>query len=107
MRGGLRYLEGKPIYVQRAELTFANSPPPYQQMFHAAEDIGGAHNWVPLEGGHDLLGDNRLTVVPTPGHTPGHQAMCVRLERGIYVLCGDASYLDEKMRARRQPGVVC
>ena len=104
--GGLRYLEGKPIYVQQAELAFASSPPAYQEMFYAAEDISGAHNWIALQGGHDLLGDGRLTVVPTPGHTPGHQALCVRLDGGSYVLCADASYLDEKMRARKQPGVV-
>lgn len=104
--GGLRYLEGKPIYVQRAELAFADSPPRYQEMFYAAEDFSGAHQWVALDGGHDLLGDKRLMALPTPGHTPGHQALCVRLDGGTYVLCGDASYLDEKMRARRQPGVV-
>src|SRR6476620_4766538 len=104
--GGLAELAGKKVYVQRAELEFARNPPPYQRMLYSDEDLNHDLDWTVLNGGEDLMGDGRLTVVPTPGHTPGHQALHARLNSGSYVLCGDASYLDEKMRQRRQPGVV-
>jgi N-acyl homoserine lactone hydrolase len=104
--GGLSELTGKKVYVQRMELEFALDPPPYQQGLYSREDLSHRVEWVELDGGEDLFGDGRLTIVPTPGHTPGHQALHARLDSGSFVLCGDASYLDVKMRQRRQPGVV-
>jgi N-acyl homoserine lactone hydrolase len=104
--GGLPYLAGKPIHVQARELAFAREPAVYQRMFYEPDDIALQLDWVEGEGEIDLLGDGMLTLIPTPGHTPGHQAMRVRLEGGVYVLCADASYLEEKMRDRKQPGVV-
>jgi N-acyl homoserine lactone hydrolase len=104
--GGLSELSGKKVFVQAAELEFGSDPPPFQEMLYSNEDLSHDIDWAELEGAKDLLGDGRLTAVPTPGHTPGHQALHVRLRSGSYVLCGDASYLDRKMRERRQPGVV-
>jgi glyoxylase-like metal-dependent hydrolase (beta-lactamase superfamily II) len=43
----------------------------------------------PFTGTYDLLGDGRLTIVPTPGHTPGHLAMVVRGDRTTWLLAGD------------------
>ena len=55
---------------------------------------------------HDVFGDGAVTIIPTPGHTPGNQSVCVELPSGPLVLAADASYLDAAMRARRLPGVV-
>ena len=41
----------------------------------------------------DLLGDGSIRLVLTPGHTPGHQSVLVRLQDGRNVLAvGDAAY---------------
>ena len=53
-----------------------------------------------------MFGDGSVTIMPTPGHTPGHQSLCVELPSGLHVLAADASYLESAMRARRLPGVV-
>lgn len=43
-----------------------------------------------LEGLHDVFGDGAVTIMPAPGHTPGHQVLAVRLPRtGLVVLSGD------------------
>ena len=45
-----------------------------------------------LEGDHDVFGDGSVTIIATPGHTPGHQSLLVRLPKtGAVVLSGDAS----------------
>ncbi len=41
----------------------------------------------PFSGSYDVAGDGTLLVVPTPGHTPGHVSLLVRLD-GRRVLCG-------------------
>jgi glyoxylase-like metal-dependent hydrolase (beta-lactamase superfamily II) len=42
--------------------------------------------------GVDLMGDGSLIVVPTFGHTPGHQSLLVFLSYGAVLLAGDAVY---------------
>jgi glyoxylase-like metal-dependent hydrolase (beta-lactamase superfamily II) len=59
-----------------------------------------------LRGEHDVFNDGRLIIFPTPGHTPGHQSMLVRLDSQAYILAGDAVYDKEKMQARCLPGLL-
>src|SRR5205814_2322335 len=57
-------------------------------------------------GAHDLFGDGTIQLLPTPGHTPGHQSVILRLQNQCVVLVGDATYSVQKMRSRRLPGLV-
>jgi glyoxylase-like metal-dependent hydrolase (beta-lactamase superfamily II) len=50
----------------------------------------------PFPASHDVLGDGTLTLVPTPGHTPGHLAMLVRGDGRAWLLAGDLAHdIDE------------
>ncbi|WP_394827226.1 N-acyl homoserine lactonase family protein [Pendulispora albinea] len=43
-----------------------------------------------LEGDFDVFGDGMVRILATPGHTPGHQSLALRLARaGTVVLSGD------------------
>ena len=43
-----------------------------------------------LNGDHDVFGDGSVVIISTPGHTPGHQSLYVRLAKfGPIVLSGD------------------
>jgi glyoxylase-like metal-dependent hydrolase (beta-lactamase superfamily II) len=43
-----------------------------------------------LEGDHDVFGDGSVVILSTPGHTPGHQSLFVKLAKaGPLVLSGD------------------
>lgn len=47
----------------------------------------------PFAGSCDVALDGRLTLVPLPGHTPGHAALLVRVDAGRSYLCaGDAAH---------------
>jgi uncharacterized oxidoreductase len=104
--GGLRCFPSTPVWVQADELRFARSPAAYQRELYDPDDFEHDLDWRQLDGGHDLFGDGAVTIVPTPGHTPGHQALCVELAGGLHVLAADASYLEAAMRVRHLPGVV-
>jgi N-acyl homoserine lactone hydrolase len=59
-----------------------------------------------LEGDRDVFGDGSVVVLATPGHTPGHQSLLVRLPRtGAVVLSGDAAHFRENWEARRVPDI--
>jgi len=48
-----------------------------------------------LEGDKDLFGDGSLTVISTPGHTPGHESLLVHLPKTGYVLLsGDVVHVQ-------------
>lgn len=43
-----------------------------------------------LSGDRDVFGDGSLTILSTPGHTPGHQSLLVKLPKtGALLLTGD------------------
>jgi N-acyl homoserine lactone hydrolase len=45
---------------------------------------------VVLDGDRDVFGDGSVVIISTPGHTPGHQSLLVRLAKfGPVVLSGD------------------
>jgi N-acyl homoserine lactone hydrolase len=57
-----------------------------------------------IEGDKDLFGDGCLTILSTPGHTPGHQSLLVRLRKtGYVVLSGDAVHFKSNWEHRRVP----
>ena len=108
--GGLEFVQGATVYVQREELAFAYWPPVYQRDVYVRQDFDAVANWKQLHGEHDIFNDGRLIIFPTPGHTPGHQSMLVRLDSEAYILAGDAVYDRDKMagplpaRAAVEPG---
>src|SRR6476620_3294056 len=64
------------------------------------------HPVTKLEGDHDVFGDGSVTILSTPGHTPGHQSLLVNLnETGAVLLSGDAVHLKSNWDARRVPSI--
>jgi glyoxylase-like metal-dependent hydrolase (beta-lactamase superfamily II) len=59
---------------------------------------------VKLNGDYDVFGDGSVVIVSTPGHTPGHQCLLVRLpNRGPVVLSGDMVHFEDNWIHRRIP----
>src|SRR5262249_59086634 len=80
-------------------------------------DIAGRHGSNPpdfdlghklrlVDGEHDVFGDGSVVCLPTHGHTPGHQSLRLRLDRGEIVLAADARYFCRTLRERRLPRYV-
>lgn len=56
------------------------------------------------DGDKDLFGDGGLTILATPGHTPGHQSLLVHLPKtGYVVLSGDLVHFQSNWDNRRVP----
>ena len=59
-----------------------------------------------LAGDHDVFGDGSALILATPGHTPGHQTLLVRLPKtGALVLSGDAVHFQDNWTHRRVPSM--
>jgi len=54
---------------------------------------------------HDVFGDGTVVIKFTPGHTPGHQSLFVKLEKaGPILLSGDLYHYPEEMKLKLIPG---
>jgi len=105
--GGVEFFPEARFYAQQRELEFAHWPPVYQREIYLPADFDHPVEWVELTGDHDLFGDGRVMVFPTPGHTAGHQSMLVRFEQDrAIVLVADAAYLPRNIDENILPGIV-
>jgi len=57
-----------------------------------------------VEGDHDVFGDGSVLLLSTPGHTPGHQSLYVKLARtGGVVVSGDLYHYTAERTMNRVP----
>ena len=69
---------------------FRRTPPPGGVAPpHIQPWLDGAAPLEALREDHDVFGDGRVQILMTPGHTPGHSALLVKLARGPVILAGD------------------
>ena len=58
-----------------------------------------------LEGDHDVFGDGTVIIKRTLGHTPGHQALFIKLPKtGNILLSGDLVHFTDNWTHKRVPG---
>ena len=58
----------------------------------------------PLPNDKDVFGDGTVLVLATPGHTPGHRSLMVKLSQmGTVVLSGDAAHFRENYETNGVP----
>ncbi|WER48800.1 N-acyl homoserine lactonase family protein [Cupriavidus sp. WKF15] len=86
------------LLVQRAEYEWpgAGNAPRFKP----------GHPVTLLDGDRDVFGDGSVTILSTPGHTPGHQSLLVNLPKtGAVVLTGDAVHFRSNWDQRRVPSI--
>ena len=100
--GGLRFFTHCPIMVQRAEYRFAYNPDSFVAAQYMRNHFDYPLNYQLLEGDQMILPG--VSVVTTPGHTPGHQSVLIRLNSGAnHIIAGDLISLRENL-AMKIPG---
>ena len=58
----------------------------------------------PMDGDLDVFGDGSVQVISTPGHTPGHSSLLIRLAKsGPILLSGDVAHYRFNMEHRCVP----
>jgi len=94
------------LYIQQAEYDAAFGPDAVKKFnFEPANyDKLRGNRTIKLNGDYDVFGDGSVVILSTPGHTPGHQSLLVRLPKtGAVVLSGDAVHMQDNWVNRRVP----
>jgi len=109
--GNVGLFPNSTILMQQAEYSWINSPDGpndnvNQLMALARKLLGAPKNLQLIDGDTDVFGDGSVTLVSTPGHTPGHQSLLVHLKNsGFIILSGDVVHLEENFEKNRVPSL--
>ena len=97
--------------MQRVEYTWISSPYGTNDNVNqlkalARELLGTPKHLQLLDGDTDVFGDGSVTLVFTPGHTPGSQSLLVHLKNsGFIILSGDVVHLEENFEKNIVPSL--
>jgi N-acyl homoserine lactone hydrolase len=97
--GGNRSFAGTPTYVQRAELEAAVAPDYLEEWVHF-----DGESYVQVDGDAELY--DGVSVLFTPGHSPGHQSVLVETDDGLVVLGGDVTYSMRELIDGASPSIL-
>ena len=103
--GNANEFAGATWIVQRAERDFMFSDDPQGIIEPATYSaLRDASTKILDNEDFDVFGDGSVVVMATPGHTPGHQVVAVKLaNRGTVVLGGDLYHYPEERTTGRVP----
>ena len=100
--GGLKLFAGRvPVHAQRRELEYGmlNSPEPEKHAMARVDYDDPRIDWKLADGEEQIAPG--VTVIPTYGHTPGHQSFLVELDASVggggFVFAFDAADLTENI----------
>jgi len=66
--------------------------------------ISGGGKVEPLPADKDVFGDGSVIILNTPGHTPGHHSLLVKLrEKGNFLITGDLVHFHENYNSNGVP----
>lgn len=109
--GNVGMFHDSTIVMQRAEYSWIHSANGSNDnvnklMALARQLLGTPKNLQLIDGDADVFGDGSVTLVSTPGHTPGHQSLLVHLKNsGFILLSGDVVHLEENFRRNIVPSL--
>jgi glyoxylase-like metal-dependent hydrolase (beta-lactamase superfamily II) len=97
--GGNEFFPGATVLVQKREMDAARSSEVLAQGKYrpSPKDYEHPLRYQAVDGEHDVFGDGSVMLIPTYGHTPGHQSLLVRRDRERLLFTADACYTRENM----------
>ena len=107
--GGNEFFPRSTFLVQRPEMEAARQVQAGATIRYSPSPIDFDHplDYQLVDGEHDVFGDGQVVLLPTYGHTPGHQSVRVRPGKGTdLVLTADACYTRENMDRDVLPTVL-
>jgi N-acyl homoserine lactone hydrolase len=109
--GNVRLFPNSTVLMQRAEYAWISSPDGPNDNVNQLKALARKLLGIPkhlrlLDGDTDVFGDGSVTLVSTPGHTPGSQSLLAHLKNsGFIVLSGDVVHLDKNLEMDTVPSL--
>lgn len=89
--------------VQEEELKYARNPHRFQKNGYLTQQFDIVE-YTTVRGEKTVC--DGVRIVPTPGHTPGHQSVLIDLDDKKYIYCGDVAPVKENLEERNIVGIL-
>jgi N-acyl homoserine lactone hydrolase len=109
--GNVRLFPNSTVLMQRAEYEWISTPDGPNDNVNKLKALARTLLGTPkhlklLDGDTDVFGDGSVTLVSTPGHTPGSESLLVHLTNsGFIILSGDVVHLEENFEKDTVPSL--
>jgi N-acyl homoserine lactone hydrolase len=109
--GNVGLFPNSAVLMQRAEYSWISSPDGPNDNVNqlkalARKLLGNPKKLQLLDGDTDVFGDGSVTLISTPGHTPGHQSLLVHLKNsGFIVLSADVAHSEANFERDTVPSL--
>ena len=94
------------LLIGKGDWEVLNQPAPGPGVNSAnfAHWISGGGKVEPVPGDKDVFGDGSVIMLATPGHTPGHHSLLVKLkDKGNVLITGDLAHFRENYASNGVP----
>lgn len=102
--GNNRLFPHAKFLVQTEEIRYAYYPDRFMKVSYLRDFFDQGAEYLPVRG-HYIVEDG-VELVPTPGHTIGHQSVVVKWKNRNLVYAGDAAPLPENIEKRNITGMI-
>ena len=102
--GNNRLFENSKFLVQTDEIRYAYFPDRFMRVSYIRDFFDVEGDYLPVRGKYEI--EDGVDVVPTPGHTIGHQSVVVKWKNRNIVYAGDAAPLPENIEKRNISGMI-
>lgn len=102
--GNNRLFENSKFLVQTDEIRYAYFPDRFMRVSYLRDFFDVEGDYLPVRGRYEI--EDGVEVIPTPGHTIGHQSLVVKWKNRNIVYAGDAAPLPENIEKRNISGMI-
>lgn len=102
--GNNRLFENSKFLIQTDEVRYAYFPDRFMRVSYLRDFFDVEGDYLPIRGRYVI--EDGVEVIPTPGHTIGHQSLIVKWKRRNVVYAGDAAPLAENIEKRNITGMI-
>jgi N-acyl homoserine lactone hydrolase len=95
---------GSTVLIQKREWDTMFPPSPANARNYSYYSALKESKTILLDGDYDVFGDGSVVLISTPGHSPGHQSLFVKLaDTGPVIMTGDAYHYPEERTFHKLP----
>jgi N-acyl homoserine lactone hydrolase len=102
--GNNRMFENSKFLIQTDEVRYAYFPDRFMRVSYLRDFFDIEGDYLPVRGRYEI--ENGVEIIPTPGHTIGHQSLVVKWKNRNIVYTGDAAPLPENIEKRNITGMI-
>ena len=102
--GNNKLFENSKFLVQTDEIRYAYFPDRFMRVSYLRDFFDVEGDYLPVRGRYEI--EDGVEVIPTPGHTIGHQSLIVKWKNRNVVYAGDAAPLPENIEKRNISGMI-